>query len=126
MRRLIALALLLAPASAAAAPHHSLTMARVELRDLDVHTAAGAAEALRRIAIAARAICAPVSSPLFPHAGGQAWRCRREAVAAAVARLATPDLRLAYATWLSADPDADPQARVPGDSPSSRKEEGAS
>ena len=105
---LLAMAAMLVAGSATAEPRRALAMARVELADLDLNSAAGAAAGLHRIELAARQICAFTRSPLFPDAAGRAWRCRREAVAAAVARLRTPALTLAHADWLSADPTAEP------------------
>ena len=99
------LAVLLAP-PAAAGPRRELTLTRVFVGDLDLATDAGAAKMFRRLKIAVREACEEPPSPLFPASEGRAWRCRREAMGAVVERLKAPKLALAYAEWLSADPDA--------------------
>lgn len=116
MRRfaVLTLAALLCATSAQARPKHVLAMVRVEAGDLDLATAAGAAAMIRRLDRAASDLCADIPSPLFPGREGRAWRCRTDAVAAAVERLRTPALAAAHHAWLSAEPDADPQARNPG------------
>ncbi|WP_197422454.1 MULTISPECIES: UrcA family protein [unclassified Phenylobacterium] len=100
--------LLLAAAALAGAaqaePRRELLMARVVISDLDLTSAAGAAAMLARLNGAARELCTQPRSQLFPGREGREWRCRREAVAAAVARLKAPPLTLAYAQWLSAEP----------------------
>lgn len=111
---LIALALLACTTPAEAGPHRVLAMVRVPADDLDLTTEAGAAAMIRRLDAAARQLCAATPSPLLPGHEGRAWRCRREAMAQAVERLETPALAAAHHVWLSADPDADPQARNPG------------
>jgi UrcA family protein len=128
MRRIVLLALAAAIAAtpAAARPRHIISMVRIEVGDLDLASEAGASAMMRRLDAAARTLCTVTRSPLLPGHQGRAWRCRRDAVAAAVARLRTPSLTLAHNAWLSAGPDADPQARSPGHFPSSRWEEGAS
>lgn len=104
----LALSMALLCGSAAASPRHSLMMARVELGDLDLNSRAGATAMVRRLEAAARELCATDRSPLLPRAQAYAWRCRRDAVAAAVARLSTPVLEVAHAEWLLADPTAEP------------------
>ena len=86
---LLALAVLLAAEPAAAAPRQKLMAVRLELSDLDLSTQAGTAAALRRLDATARDLCARTPSPLFPGWEGRAWKCRRDAVAAAVARART-------------------------------------
>ena len=116
MRRIVLLALgfALSGAAAEARPRHVLSMVRVEAGDLDLTTAAGAAAMVRRLDVVTSELCAVTRSPLLPGHEGRAWRCRRDAMAAAVARLRTPALAAAHHAWLSADPDAGPQARHPG------------
>jgi len=128
MRRiaLLALAAAVVATPAAARPRHILSMVRIEVGDLDLASDAGSKAMIRRLDAAARTLCVVTRSPLLPGHEGRAWRCRRDAVAAAVVRLRTPNLTLAYKAWLSAGPDAEPRARAPGDSPSSRREEGIS
>jgi len=109
MVRAIALLLALALAlPAAAGPRHLLTVAAIPIDDLDLSSEAGAAAMLRRLDRAAREICGFTRSPLFPGAEGRAWRCRREAISAAVERLNAPRLSIAWATELSAAPTAHP------------------
>ena len=110
---LLLLCLSLAAAPAAAAPRHSLMLARVPVGDLDLASDSGAAAMLRRLDGAARELCALTPSVLFPANAGREWRCRREAVAAAVERLRTPQLALAYSDWLSADPSVAPPSLRP-------------
>ena len=111
---LLALAIALCAASAEARPKHILSIARVEVGDLDLATPAGAAAVVQRLDVAAAALCNAPRSPLLPRQQAQEWRCRREAVAGAVDRMATPALTVAFQAWLSAVPDAAPQARIPG------------
>ena len=111
---ILALAALLCAGSAEARPKYMLAMVRVEAGDLDLTTDAGAAAMIGRIDRAAGELCAGTPSPLLPGREGRAWRCRKDAMAAAVARLQTPALTAAHHAWLSAGPDADPQARNPG------------
>jgi UrcA family protein len=111
---LLALAIALCAPGADARDRHVLSMARVEIGDLDLATDAGAAAMVQRLNVAARALCDAPRSPLFPRQAAQEWRCRREAVGRAVDRLATPALTTAFTAWLSAGPDAAPQARIPG------------
>ena len=111
---LLALAIALCASGADARPRHILSMARVEVGDLDLATESGAAAMVRRLDAAAAVLCDAPRSPLFPRQQAQEWRCRRNAVASAVERLATPALETAFHTWLSAGPDAAPQARIPG------------
>jgi UrcA family protein len=111
---LLALVLLSASAAADARPRHVLAMVRVEAGDLDLRSDAGAAAMIRRLDAAARSLCAGVPSPLLPGHEGRAWRCRKDAMASAVERLHAPRLTAAHHAWLSAGPDADPQARNPG------------
>jgi UrcA family protein len=109
MVRMTALLLALALAApAAAGPRHILTVASVPIDDLDLRSEAGAAAMLQRLDSAAREICGFTRTPLFPGAEGRAWRCRREAISAAVERLNAPRLALAWATELSAAPTALP------------------
>lgn len=88
MRRIawtiVALALTAAPA---AAQTRSYLMAPVRLADLDVDSNAGERAMERRLEAASRELCATIRSPLFPGAEGRAYKCRREAMAAARARL---------------------------------------
>lgn len=105
---LAALAMLVFATPAAAEPRRTLMMARVPVGDLDLSTASGARAMLHRLNAAARDLCAFTPSPLLPRAPGLAWRCRRQAVAQAVERLDTRELRLAYAELLTAEPDATP------------------
>jgi UrcA family protein len=95
-------------APAAAEPRHSLMLARVAVGDLDLSSDRGASAMLQRLDGAARELCALTPSALFPANLGRERRCRREAVAAAVARLRTPQLDLAHADWLSTDPSVAP------------------
>jgi UrcA family protein len=94
--------------SASAEPRRTLAMARVPVGDLDLSTAQGARAMLHRLNAAARELCAYTPSLLLPREAGQAWRCRRQAVAQAVERLETRELRLAYAELLAAEPSAVP------------------
>ena len=116
MFRSATLALVLAALAptADAGPRYVLSIARVDVGDLDLASAAGSAAMLRRLDVAARELCKGTRSPLLPRQSALDWRCRREAVGAAVERLHTPALATAYHAWLSAGPDADPQARNPG------------
>lgn len=108
-RSLLALAAALVVATPSAAESRRvLVMARVPVADLDLSTAWGARAMLHRLNAAARELCAFTPSPLLPRAAGQAWRCRRQAVAQAVERLETRELRLAYAELLAAEPSAVP------------------
>jgi UrcA family protein len=75
-----------------------------QVSPLDLHSEAGASVMFRRLDAAARELCAMTRSPLLPSVEGREWRCRREALAAAVQRLNAPRLALAYSDWLSADP----------------------
>ena len=110
----LALTLAALATAADAGPRHVLAMARVEVGDLDLETASGSAKMLRRLDTAAEELCRGTRSSLLPRQSAMAWRCRRDAVNAAVERLRTPALMAAYHAWLSAGPDADPQARNPG------------
>ena len=105
---LLLLSLSLAAAPAAAGPRHALMLARVPVGDLDLASDRGAAAMVRRLNGAARELCALTPSEVFRANPGREWRCRREAVAAAVDRLRTPQLTLAHSDWLSADPSAAP------------------
>ena len=111
---LLALAIALCACGAQARDRHVLSMARVDVGDLDLASRAGAAAMVQRLNVAAAALCNAPRSPLFPRQAAQEWRCRRGAVASAVERLATPALTTAFNAWLSAGPDAAPQARIPG------------
>jgi UrcA family protein len=111
---LLALAIALLASGADARPRHILSMARVEVGDLDLATDAGAAAMVQRLNAAASALCDTPRSPLFPRQQAEEWRCRRAAVGSAVERLATSALTTAFNAWLSAGPDAAPQARIPG------------
>lgn len=88
MRRLawtlIAVSLVAAPA---AAQPRSYLMTPVRLAGLDIGSDVGERAMLKRLNAASRELCAQVRSPLFPGAEGRAWKCRREAMAAAKARL---------------------------------------
>ncbi|MGA0607495.1 UrcA family protein [Phenylobacterium sp. VNQ135] len=105
---LAALAVLVLATPAAAEPRRTLVMARVPVDDLDLSTAAGARAMLHRLNAAARDLCAFTPSPLLPRAPGLAWRCRTQAMAQAVERLETRELRLAYAELLTAEPGVKP------------------
>lgn len=107
-RAALLLALVAIAAPAAADPSRSLVMARVPVGDLDLRTEAGATAMLLRLGRAATELCALPQSAVFPGNPGREFRCRQEAVAAAVQRLRTPQLTLAHAAWLSADPAAAP------------------
>lgn len=72
-------ALVATPASAG--ERQTLMAMRLEVNRLD-----GDAAMMRRLNITARAMCARINSPLFPGNEGRAWKCRREAVAAALSR----------------------------------------
>ena len=79
---LIALAALVAATPAAAAgSRQTLLAVRVEMKRSD-----GEAALLRQLDTTARALCARTDSPLFPGREGRAWKCRRDAVAAALGR----------------------------------------
>jgi UrcA family protein len=78
---LIAIAFLVAATPAAAAQRQTLLAVRVEMK-----RSAGDAALLRRLDVTARSLCARTASPLFPGHEGRAWKCRREAVAAALSR----------------------------------------
>lgn len=114
MIRTALLALALVSAVTTADARHVLAMARVEAGDLDLGSDAGAAAMIRRLDAAARSLCAGIPYPLLPGHDGRAWRCRKDAMASAVERLRAPRLIAAHQAWLSAGPDADPQARNPG------------
>lgn len=86
---LLACAVLLAAEPAAAGSRQKLMAVRLELGDLDLRTEAGTTAAMRRLDATARDLCARTASPLFPGWEGRAWKCRRDAVAAAVARSKT-------------------------------------
>ncbi|WP_430420203.1 hypothetical protein [Phenylobacterium sp.] len=80
------LALFVVLAAMAATPalareRQTLMAMRLEVNRLD-----GDAAMMRRLNITARAMCARINSPLFPGNEGRAWKCRREAVAAALGR----------------------------------------
>lgn len=78
---LIALAAAVAATPAAASERQTLMAVRLEVsRD------AGDAALLRQLNQTARSMCARTASPLFPGHEGRAWRCRRDAVAAALGR----------------------------------------
>ena len=111
---LLALAIALCACGADARPRHIVSMARVAVGDLDLATDAGARAMVQRLNVTAAALCDAPRSLLFPRQRAQEWRCRRDAVASAVDRLATPALEMAFHAWLSAGPDAVPQARIPG------------
>jgi UrcA family protein len=84
---LVSLALVAAPA---AAQPRSYLMQPVRLADLNIRSDAGERAMERRLAAASRELCAAIRSPLFPGAEGRAFKCRREALAAARARLKAP------------------------------------
>ena len=109
MVRAIAMLLVLTIAAPAAAkPPRTLMVAAIPLSDLDLRSEAGAAAMLGRLDHAARQVCAFTRSPVFPHDEGRAWRCRREAITAAVERLNAPRLTVAWAAELSAEPTTNP------------------
>ena len=74
---LLALAIALCAASVEARPKHILSIARVEVGDLDLATPAGAAAVVQRLDVAAAALCNAPRSPLLPRQTAQEWRCRR-------------------------------------------------
>lgn len=77
----IALAAAVAATPAAAADRQTFLAVRLEVsRD------AGDAALLRQLNATARSMCARTASPLFPGHEGRAWRCRRDAIAAALGR----------------------------------------
>lgn len=76
-----------AVASPAAAQPRSYLMTPVRLGDLNIGSDAGEKAMLRRLDAASREMCAQIRTPLLPGAEGRAWKCRREAMAAAKARL---------------------------------------
>ena len=77
----IALAAALAATPAVASERQTLMAVRLEVaRD------AGDTALLRRLQATARSMCVRTASPLFPGHEGRAWKCRREAVAAALGR----------------------------------------
>jgi UrcA family protein len=78
---IITLAALVVATPAAASQRQTLLAVRVEMK-----RSAGDAALLRRLHVTARALCARTASPLFPGNEGRAWKCRREAVAAALGR----------------------------------------
>lgn len=83
---LLALAAALAATPAAASVGQRQTVMAVRM---EVKRDAGETAMLRRLNLTARAMCARTASPLFPGHEGRAWKCRREAVAAALSRRAT-------------------------------------
>lgn len=105
---LLLLVAALAVTPAAAEDRRELKMTRVAVGDLDLATDAGASAMLGRIKSAARALCALPRSEMFRNAEGLEWKCRRDAMDAAVERLQAPKLTLAYAQWVSAEPAVEP------------------
>jgi UrcA family protein len=105
-RLLLAVALL--AGSAHAGPRRELILARMAVSDLDLSTDSGAAAMLRRLKSTAKQLCDLPRSELFRNTEGLEWRCRREAMDQAVARLKAPKLTLAYAEWISAEPAVEP------------------
>jgi UrcA family protein len=101
-------AALLAAGAVQAEPGRKLVMTRIAVGDLDLQSAAGAERLLRRLNAAAGELCATVRTPLLPAAEGRAYRCRREAVRAALDRLNTPSVSRAYAFQFPAPPPATP------------------
>lgn len=77
----LAAAMAVAPMVAHASPRQTLMAVRLEV-DRD----RGDAGVLRQLNLAARSMCARTASPLFPGHEGRAWKCRRDAVAAALER----------------------------------------
>ena len=78
---LIALGAALAATSAAASERQTFMAVRLEVsRD------ASDAALLRRLNETARSMCARTASPLLPGHEGRAWKCRRDAIAAALGR----------------------------------------
>ncbi len=78
---LIALAAAVAATPAAASDRQTFLAVRLEVsRD------AGDAALLRQLNVAARSMCARTASPLLPGHEGRAWKCRRDAVTAALGR----------------------------------------
>ncbi|WP_374472978.1 UrcA family protein [Phenylobacterium sp.] len=92
---LVAVPLIVAAPAGAEPPR--IVSAQVPHADLDLDTDGGARIMLRRIAVAARELCAHVESPLFPRARTDAWRCRRKAVERAVTELGEPRVSRLYA-----------------------------
>ena len=83
----ILIGLALAIAAPAAAQPRSYLMQPVRLADLNIESDAGEKMMLRRLNAASRELCAQIRSPLLPGHEGRAWKCRREAMGAARARL---------------------------------------
>jgi UrcA family protein len=82
---LLGLSLVAAPA---AAQPRTYLMAPVRLGDLNIASDAGEKALARRLDAASRELCAFPRTPLLPGAEGRAWKCRRDALSAARARLA--------------------------------------
>lgn len=80
------LALIVVLAAAAATPAFAGERQTLMAVRLEVSRDAGDAALLRRLNITARAMCARINTPLLPGQEGRAWKCRREAVAAALSR----------------------------------------
>lgn len=83
MKHLAALAL---SAIVAALPATADARATVSAVRLEVQRETTDAAVIRRLEKTARSLCARTASPLFPGHEGRAWRCRRDAVAAALGR----------------------------------------
>lgn len=83
MQRFVALTLcaLVAATPAAASARQTVMAVRLELQ-----REPGDAALVRQLEKTARNLCARTASPLFPGHEGRAWKCRREAVAAALGR----------------------------------------
>lgn len=83
---MIRLALIAVLAAAVATPAFAGERQTLMAVRLEVARDAGDAALLRRLNVTARALCARINTPLLPGQEGRAWRCRREAVAAALGR----------------------------------------
>jgi UrcA family protein len=74
-------------ATPAVAQPRSYLMTPVRLGDLNIGSNAGEKAMLKRLDAASREMCAQIRTPLLPGAEGRAYKCRRDAMAAAKARL---------------------------------------
>lgn len=82
-------------AGAATAQSVAAASAPVRLSDLDLARDADRLRAKDRIDAAARRLCEPEPSALFPRGSAHAWRCRLAAREDATERLPAPPPRLA-------------------------------
>lgn len=108
MPRLLLLVATLAAGAAQAEPRRELIFTRMTVGDLDLATDSGAAAMLRRLKNTAKQLCAIPHSEQFRNTEGLEWRCRREAMDQAVARLRAPKVTLAYSEWIAAEPAVEP------------------